>query len=261
VGELVIRDNYRQNLAISLMQAFGTGRIGAKQHFIRTLEAQGLLDRAIEYLPSEEEFAERKARKIGLTRPELSILLSYSKLVLFQQLLDSDVPEDPYLSKELELYFPQVLREKFAATMQRHRLKREIIATQVTNSAVNRMGSTFFLRMQEDTGATPAKVAKAFTIARDVTSARQWWAELDALNAQVAGQVQMDAHIRIWNLLRNLTRWLLNVSGGMGDIQAAVSKYSAGCAELLQKLPEVLPKRWSWCSKALAPRKRQRWRD
>jgi glutamate dehydrogenase len=241
VGEMVINDNYRQNLAISLMQAFGIGRLGAKQHFIRTLESQGLLDRAIEYLPSDEEFAERRARKIGLTRPELSTMLSYAKLVLFAQLLDSDVPEDSYLSRELALYFPAVLRERFASTMQRHRLKREIIATQVTNSVVNRMGSTFFMRMQEDTGATPAKVAKAFTIARDVTGARTWWAELDALNAKVPGQAQMDAHLKIWNLLRNLTRWLLNMPGGMGDIAALVGKYSAGTQALQNVLTKVLP--------------------
>jgi glutamate dehydrogenase len=241
VGEMVITDNYRQNLAISVMQAFGIGRIGAKQHFIRTLESQGLLDRGIEYLPSDEEFAERKARKTGLTRPELSTLLSYAKLVLYAQLLDSDVPEDAYLSRELALYFPAQLREKFAATMQRHRLKREIIATQITNSVVNRMGSTFFLRMQEDTGATPAKVAKAFTIAREVTNARSWWADLDALNAKVPGQAQMDAHLKIWNLLRNLTRWLLNLPGGMSDIAALVSKYSAGASELQGVLSKVLP--------------------
>jgi len=241
VGEMVINDNYRQILAISLMQAFGVGRMGAKQHFIRTLESQGLLDRAIEYLPSDEEFAERKVRKVGLTRPELSTLLSYSKLVLYAQLLDSDVPEDPHLSGELALYFPVVLREKFEPTMQRHRLRREIIATQITNSVVNRMGSTFFMRMQEDTGATPAKVAKAFTIVREVTNARTWWAELDALNALVPMQLQMDAHLKIWNLVRNLTRWLLNLPGGMGDIAALVTKYSAGALALHGVLTNVLP--------------------
>ncbi len=241
VGEMVINDNYRQNLAISVMQAFGVGRMGAKQHFIRTLESQGLLDRAIEYLPSDEELAERKVRKIGLTRPELSTLLSYAKLVLYAQLLDSDVPEDSYLSRELALYFPAVLREKFEPTMQRHRLKREIIATQITNTVVNRMGSTFFMRMQEDTGATPAKVAKAFTIVREVTTARTWWAELDALNSQVPVQMQMDAHLKIWNLVRNLTRWLLNLPGGMGEIAALVSKYSDGAVALHSVLAKVLP--------------------
>lgn len=241
VGEMVIKDNYRQNLAISLMQAFGTGRIGAKQHFIRTLEQQGLLDRAIEYLPSDEEFAERKARKQGLTRPELSTLLSYAKLVLYAQLLDSDVPEDSYLSRELALYFPEVLRERYTQAMDRHRLKREIIATQVTNTVVNRMGSTFVMRMQEDTGATPAKVAKAFTVVREVTDARSWWADLDALNAKVSGEAQMSAHLKIWNLLRNLTRWLLNMPGGMSDIAALVNKYSIGAQSLHNVLANVLP--------------------
>jgi glutamate dehydrogenase len=99
VADLVLNDNYRQNQAISLMERMSVSRLGSKQHFIRTLEAQGLLDRQIEYLPSDGEIAERKARGLGLTRPELSVLLSYSKLVAFQQLLDLDVPEDPYLCK------------------------------------------------------------------------------------------------------------------------------------------------------------------
>src|SRR6202044_546783 len=96
-------------------------------HFIRTLEAEGTLDRQVENLPTEAELTERKSRGLGLTRPELSVLLSYDKIRLYQQLLDSDVPEDPYLSRELVRYFPEPLHEKYAAHMQRHRLKREII--------------------------------------------------------------------------------------------------------------------------------------
>ncbi len=173
VERLVLADNYRQNQAISLMERMSVSRLGSKQHFIRTLESQGLLDRGIEYLPSEAEFAERKARGLGLTRPELSILLSYSKIVLFQQLLDSDVPEDAYLSKELRRYFPVPLHEKYAAHMERHRLKREIIATAVTNSMVNRMGATFVLRMGEDTGQDACTgCTRAFNIAREVLDAR-----------------------------------------------------------------------------------------
>ena len=107
VGHLVLNDNYRQNQAISLMERMSLSRMGSKQHFIRTLEAQGLLDRQIEFLPTDKEIAERKARGQGLTRPELAVLLSYSKIVLFQQLLNSDVPEDAFLSKELVRYFPQ----------------------------------------------------------------------------------------------------------------------------------------------------------
>ncbi|TGQ50523.1 hypothetical protein EN855_036290, partial [Mesorhizobium sp. M1C.F.Ca.ET.212.01.1.1] len=97
-AELVLNDNYRQNQALSLMARMAVKRLGSKQHFIRTLEQQGLLDRQIEFLPSDAELSQRKARGQGLTRPELSVLLSYSKLVAFNQLLDSDIPEDPYLS-------------------------------------------------------------------------------------------------------------------------------------------------------------------
>ena len=109
-----------------------------------------------------------------MTRPELSVLLSYSKIMIYSQLLDSDIPEDPWLSHELQRYFPQPLQERYSAYMAGHRLKREIIATQVTNSMVNRMGASFALRMHEDTGASAAKVARAFTIAREVFRARDF---------------------------------------------------------------------------------------
>jgi glutamate dehydrogenase len=240
VGNLVIFDNYRQNHAISLMRELSLTRLGAKQHFIRTLEARGQLDRALEYLPSDEEFAERKARGMGLTRPELSVLLSYSKIELFQQLLDSDVPEDPYLSKELELYFPTPLRERFTANMQRHRLKREIIATQVTNSIVNRMGATFVLRMTEDTGEAPAEVAKAFTIAREILDARQWWAELDRLSFRIDADQQMQVQLTIWNVLRAFTRWLLNLPGQHLNIAASVAKFGPGLKQVLGALPSLV---------------------
>ncbi|HEX3122823.1 MAG TPA: NAD-glutamate dehydrogenase domain-containing protein, partial [Rhodanobacteraceae bacterium] len=191
VERLVLADNYRQNQAISVMERMSVARLGSKQHFIRVLEEQGLLDRQIEFLPSDAEFAQRKSRGLGLTRPELSILLSYSKIVLFQQLLDSDVPEDWYLSKELRRYFPEPLQEKYADHMERHRLKREIIATAVTNSMVNRMGATFVMRMGEDTGRTPAQVAKAYNIAREVLDAREMWAQIEALDGKVDGNTQI----------------------------------------------------------------------
>ncbi len=240
VEQLVLVDNYRQNQAISLMERMSLTRLGSKQHFIRTLESKGLLDRTLEYLPSDAEFSERKSRGLGLTRPELSILLSYSKIVAYQQLLDSDVPEDPYLSKELARYFPQPLRERFGEHMQRHRLRREIIATAVTNSMVNRMGSTFVMRMQEDTGESSASVAKAYSIAREVIDARQSWGEIDALDGKVSEAVQVDALLRIWNVLRAMTRWLLQRPGERRDIAASVARYQPGIAALSSGLSRVL---------------------
>ncbi len=240
VEKLVLWDNYRQNVALSLMEHMSVSRLGSKAHFIRTLEAHGQLDRQIESLPSDAELAERKARHLGLTRPELCILLSYAKIVLYQQLLDSDVPEDPWLSHELERYFPEPLRERYSANMQRHRLKREIIATAVTNSIVNRMGATFMLRMQEDTGQTPAAVAKAYNAAREILGARELWARIEALDGQVAEGTQVDALLKIWALLRHMTRWLLNKPGTVLDIAGLVERYHPGMESLRAALPAAL---------------------
>ena len=241
VGDLVLNDNYRQNQAISLMERMSIPRLGSFQHLIRTLESQGLLDRAIEFLPSDAEFSDRRSRGLGLTRPELSILLSYDKIVIFNQLLDSDVPEDAYLSRELQRYFPKPLQERYAADMQGHRLRREIIATAVTNSMVNRMGSTFVLRMQEDTGEQPAQIAKAYTIAREILHARQWWSAIDAADQNVAEPAQIDALMAIWNLLRQYTRWMLNLPGETLVIASMVERYVASLNELRTALPAALP--------------------
>ncbi len=240
VGQLVLWDNYRQNQAITLMEHQSVKRIGSMAHFIRTLEAEGSLDRQVENLPSEAELTERKTRGQGMTRPELSVLLSYDKIRLYQQLLDSDVPEDPYLSKELVRYFPAPLHEKYAAHMQRHRLKREIIATAVTNSTINRMGATFMLRMQEDTGKGPAAIAKAYTAAREILDARELWAEIEALDSKVAEGTQVDAVMQVWSLLRHMTRWLLNRPSGTLEIAANVERYQVGVSALRKALPEAL---------------------
>ena len=240
VERLVLFDNYRQNEAISVMERMSIKRLLSKQHFIQTLEAQGLLDRQIEFLPSDAEFTERRVRGVGLTRPELAILLSYSKIVIFQQLLDSDIPEDPYLSSELRRYFPEPLREKYSEHMERHRLKREIIASAVTNSMVNRMGATFLLRMQEDTGQSPATIAKAFNIVREILDARSLWAAIEELDGKVNGNSQIDAILVIWSLLRNMTRWMLNRSGESNDIAAAVERYSPGVQALRASLVKTM---------------------
>ena len=261
VAQLVLNDNYRQNQAISVMERMSVSRLGSKQHFIKTLESQGLLDRQIEFLPSDAELAERKSRGQGLTRPELAVLLSYSKLVLFDQLVASDVPEDPYLSKELVRYFPQPLQQKYAKVMDSHRLKREIIATAVTNSMVNRMGATFTLRMNEDTGRSSAEVAQAYTIAREALDARALWGQIDALDGTVAESVQIDALLVIWTLMRTMSRWLLSRPGALPEITHAIERYGKGLDEVRNAIPSVLspPRRatydarlMKWNSKGLS---------
>ena len=232
VAQLVLVDNYRQNQALSLMERMSVTRLGSKMHFIATLEAQGLLDRQIEFLPTDAQMAERRLRGQGLTRPELAILLSYAKLVAYPQLLESDVPEDPYLSKELVRYFPEPLQKKYAKAMESHRLKREIIATAVTNSTINRMGATFLMRMQEDSGRSIGEIARAYTITRETLDARELWAQIDALDGKVPESVQVDALQVIWELQRGFTRWLLSRPGAVPAIATAVERYHDGFRDI-----------------------------
>jgi len=171
-----------------------------------------------------------------MSRPELSVLLSYSKIMLYRQLLDSDVPEDPWLSQELQRYFPVPLQQKYSAYMEEHRLKREIIATQVTNSLVNRMGASFALRMHEDTGASAAEVARAFTIAREVFGARAFWSRIEALDNRVGSKSQINATLSMWNLLRQATRWVLNQPGQNLNIRASIERLAPGLKVLEKKI-------------------------
>ena len=236
VAELVLRNNFAQNQALSLMQAMTVKRFGSQAHFIKVMDARRVFDRELEHLPGVEELDRRRSIGVGLTRPELATLLSYSKISLYQDLLVSDVAEDPYLSMEIERYFPQPLQQKYAEAMQQHRLRREIIATAVTNSMVNRMGATFCLRMHEDTGADAARIAKAFTAAREIFSARQWWSKIEAYESKVASDCQVEMHLLIWNLLRNATRWILNHQRRKLDIADLVTRYQSGVNQLLRRI-------------------------
>jgi len=244
VTGLVLRSNYLQTQAISMMEKFSGPRLGSKQHFISVLEEEGRLDRNLEFLPDDEELTDRRKRGEGMTRPELSVLLSYSKIRLYEQLLESDVPEDTYLSGELIRYFPQPLQDRFAGHMTGHRLKREIIATQVTNSLVNRMGASFTLRMNDDTGAEPAQVAKAYTIARSIFEAREFWLRIEALDNKADTDLQISALLKMWNLLRQATRWLLNLPGSDLDIQEMVDRLAPGMHELKRSMQKTIPEEY-----------------
>jgi len=240
VAQLVLRSNYLQSQTISMMEVLTGARLGAKQHLISVLENQGILDRELEQLPGDEELSRRRLGGQGLYRPELAVLLAYSKIMLYRQLLESDVPEDPWLSKELQRYFPEPLQEKYANFMHGHRLKREIISTQVTNSMVNRMGASFALRMHEDTGATAAEVARAFTIAREIFRARDFWSRIEALDNKLDSDLQISALLAMWNLLRQATRWVLNLPGHKLDISATIERLAPGLEVLEAKIRRSL---------------------
>jgi glutamate dehydrogenase len=167
--------------------------------------------------------------------------LSYSKITLYQDLLASDVPEDPYLSAELKDYFPAPLRDRFSDLMPEHRLWREIIATRVTNSIVNRMGAPFVMRIREDTGASSAIVAKAYTVAREIFASRDLWQKIESLDNQVPASVQLEAQLEMWNLLRQVTRRLITLPGGYAiDISSKVERFAPGIRRYREALPDML---------------------
>ncbi len=232
VESLVLRSNYLQTQALTMMERLSASRLGAKQRFIDVLEDEGILDRALESLPEDDELVERRNRGEGLYRPELSVLLSYAKIRLYQQLLASEVPEDPFLSSELARYFPQPLQERFPELIPEHRLRREIVATQVTNSLVNRMGISFVVRMREDTGAGADKIARAYTVARELLEARDFWSRVEALDNKVAASYQTEAQVVMWNLLRQVTRWLANLPGHELEIRSTLERLRPGLEEL-----------------------------
>jgi glutamate dehydrogenase len=191
VGDLVLGDSYRQTQALALARAQAPSMHDQHDRFIRSLEHEGRLDRALEALPYAEVVAERRTARLGLVQPELSVVLAYSKITLYAALLDSDLPEDPYLSRDLARYFPAPLPERFPDQMQQHRLRREIIATHVTNSVVDRAGSTFTFRMQQDTGARASDIARAYAVAREVFGMRTFWADVEALDHDIAAESQV----------------------------------------------------------------------
>jgi len=232
VAALVLRNNYLQSQALSVLEQRARERLAEYQGLVRALERSGHLNRAIEYLPDEEEFSERRKQRLGLTRPELSVVLAYSKIWLSNHLLDSDLPDDPYFANEVQRYFPTPLRKRYTRQIPRHRLKREIVATQTTNSLVNRMGPVFVTRAQEDTAAVPSVIARAYTIAREVFAMRALWVDIEALDNRVPAEVQYGMFFRTSRLLRHASYWLLRNRDRDLPIETAVRELGAGVKAL-----------------------------
>jgi glutamate dehydrogenase len=240
VAQLVLRDNYLQTQSISMMEARASQDLLEHAYLIRSLEQTGQLDRALEFLPSLEEIEERHKTGRGLTRPELAISLCYAKMALYARLIESDVPEDPYLSQELERYFPALLRQRFRRRMHRHRLQREIVATATTNSLVNRMGAPFARRAQEDTGADAAKIARAYSIAREAFRMRDVWAQIEALDNRIVAAEQYAMMRETTRLLRFSTYGLLHRQPDSLNIETEVARLRPGLQRLTERLPQVV---------------------
>ncbi|MDE3016158.1 MAG: NAD-glutamate dehydrogenase [Pseudomonadota bacterium] len=209
VAHLVLTDNVLQTQALSIAEKQGTRLLDSQGRLMRALEKQGLLDRPIEFLPDDKHLAELKAGRQGLTRPELAVLLAYSKMELCRSLLESSLPDEPYFAADLIRYFPAAMRDGFASAISQHHLKREIIATVVTNSLINRAGMTFVFDIAEDLGVGPRDITAAYALARDAFDLRTLWDALEAAESSVAAQTLADMQRLTGEFLEQVTVWLL----------------------------------------------------
>jgi glutamate dehydrogenase len=235
VAALVLRDNYLQTQALSVVEVAGWKQLDRQNRFMRALEKAGKLDRAIEFLPDDETVRARLAAHQGLTRPELAVLLAYAKMSLYDELLPSDLPDDPQLIDDLEKYFPAPLRQ-YKAALEGHRLRREIIATVVTNSLVNRVGPTFVHVMKERAGVGAAPIARAYAITRGAFRLRELWSAIEALDNRIPAGEQTGMLIAIARLAESGTLWFLRNGTEPLDIAGHIEAYGPGIATLGEAL-------------------------
>lgn len=241
VADLVLRNNYLQTLSVTLSQNRGFEDFGYQTRLMQDLENRDLLDRDVEDLPDDEVIHERLEKGRLLTRAEIGVLLAYSKLTLFDELVASDLPDDPYLAVDLYRYFPQAMQKSYKSEIENHRLRREIIATFLANSMINRGGCTYLTRIKDQTGATVPDIARAFLMVRDGFRLTSLNNEIDALDTKIPSQTQLKLYEAIQELVLSETRWFLrngDFSVGMTD---PVKRFGTAVQKLLPKIDQYLP--------------------
>jgi glutamate dehydrogenase len=243
VVQYVLYDNYQQAQILSQEEEMSAERIEAYEDLMRQLEAEGDLERVVEFLPSSEEMSERRTNAQTMTRPELSVLLAYAKRSVYGALLESDLPDSDYLATDLQRYFPSMIVERFGDLLAEHPLKREIIATMAANDVVNSQGITFVSRMVTETGASPSDVVRAFRIARDVTGAVARWGEVEALDGRIDPVLQNELMKGVDWLVEATSRWYLVQADGRRAFDA-VEEARDSFAQLAAAIDQVGPAAW-----------------
>jgi glutamate dehydrogenase len=238
---LILRDNYLQTQAITVMEAQGASLLDSQIRLIQDLEKAGKLNRDVEKLPSDATLAALASSGKGLTRPELAVLLAYGKMTLYETLLAGDLPDEAFLGEDLHRYFPTALRERFPEAIDKHRLRREIIATVATNSMVNRVGPTFVNDLRTRTGCAEGDIARAYTVTRDAFALRNLWAAIEALDAKLPAALQTAMVLESSKLVERATLWLVQNRSHPIDVAAAMTGMAPAIAALKAALPEALP--------------------
>lgn len=239
VAALVLRENYLQTRAISLLTSQSIRSVELHCRYINELERTGKIDRALEYLPNEKAIMENKLNGIGLASPGICVLLCYSKIILKESILASEVPEDPYLKQYLISAFPRPLQHHYSEQMQEHPLKREIIATRLSNMIVNEMGFSFIYRMQDETGAPVSAVVSAYMIARSILNMEAIWKQIEALGNTIKAETLIEIMMLYIRLLRRVTRWFLRSQRMRLDISKSVELYGPDMQTLKDCMPDI----------------------
>ncbi|MFD0068252.1 NAD-glutamate dehydrogenase [Streptomyces sp. NPDC056637] len=240
VGALVLRNNYAQNTALANAVAQAPDLLHAHQRFMRRLVRDGNLDRALEFLPADRQIKELLNSGRGLSQPELAVLLAYTKITAAHELIQTSLPDDPYLRRLLHAYFPQALRERFPDAVDGHALRREIITTVLVNDTVNTGGSTFLHRLREETGASLEEIVRAQLAAREIFGLGEVWDAVEALDNVVAADVQTRIRLHSRRLVERGTRWLLNNRPQPLQLAETIDFFREGVAEVWSAMPKML---------------------
>ena len=245
VAQLVLHNNYRQTQAISLAHHRCQQNFSEYWRFILERESAGQLNRELEALPDDEILAEREKLSLGLTRPELSVLLSYGKMLLKEAVLSSNVPEDQYVAKSITGAFPNQLLKQYPSQIERHSLRREIITNQIVNEIINLMGLTYCERQMASTGATVAEVVRAYVVVRDVLRLDRVWAQVEALDYKVPSEVQFELFQALTRLGRRASRWILRNRRSCLNPELEVQAFGPKLVELQLLLPTLFSRQES----------------
>ncbi len=240
VGTLVLRDNYEQNLALANAESHARSLLHVHEDWMRALERRGVLNRDLEGLPTTRQVRRRLDRKEALSAPELSVLMAWTKIVLADELIDSDLPDDPYLREDLLAYFPSRMKPDFEDAMEEHPLRREIIVTQVVNDLVNGAGMTFWPRLAGETGASAAELTRANFVAREIFGSLQLREEIAALDNQVPAERQTRMRIEMRTLVERASRWLVTNRRPPLDSQGTVDFFRARVQAVMAELPDIV---------------------
>jgi glutamate dehydrogenase len=240
VASLVLNDNYQQAQALALSASHDSHFSGIYQHYLKELETKGDLNRAIEFLPDDKAILDRKTAEQPVTEPELAVLLEYSKIYIKNEILASHLPEEKHLAMLVECAFPSLIKNKYPAYMAKHRLHREIIATQLSNKVVNEMGMTFVHREKIETGASIPEVICAYVISADVFQSDELRKIIDDLDFNVPAKLQYELLHHIRHLLNLSTRWFLRSHYLTKDIAKTIKHFAVPIKKLIPMLPDLM---------------------